>query len=344
MTKVASEVMMSEELREKIAQELAPILAQCSTRQEKTVAAARILFFEHGITPSAKSVHSFTAHGSMGDIQSDLRGFWKAQQARMRSQLNAPSLPADLLESFGAGLDRMWQMLGERAHASFAREREEAMQMVKRADQRVLEAQDEATALRTAMGELEQKLAAEVARREQAEGRAEGLAADVSRLEAAVVEWRQQVESSEAARLAAEARFAAELEAERAERRRKDEEHEALIESHREERNFAMIQIDTARRDTQLAQDALQRERESKVVELEHYRSRLHRIENERADGLRRISELTIALQRAEDKLIAHAETERRRQLELEKTEVRPTRRIKASMTGTHRKRRILAK
>ena len=67
-------------------------------------------------------------------------------------------------------------------------------------------------------------------------------------------------------------------------------------------------------------------------------------IENERADGLRRISELTIALQRAEDKLIAHAETERRRQLELEKTEVRPTRRIKASMTGTHRKRRILAK
>lgn len=65
-------------------------LTAASHRRDKSKLAAAALFFEHGICPSAPSVRLITQHGSLTDINEDLRVFW--QELRERAGPSPPFL------------------------------------------------------------------------------------------------------------------------------------------------------------------------------------------------------------------------------------------------------------
>lgn len=258
-----------------IADALASRLANLKTRQEKSKEAAAYLFFQHGIYPSAKTVHSYTQQGSLTDINKDLQSFWENLRSQTRVKLDVPSIPANILAEFSTALEKLWEMNAHQAKRALDDERL-AVKMVVATEQRN-SADSERLRLmaETKVLALEEALQAERIRREGAEKTQEVQLSDIASLKEALNDCRVSLEQQTQARAQAEARFSGDLADERLARQKEAEQFHSEI-------NFAKMQIETARQAERELREQLKTERAQKDGELSSYRQRA----NSGADAL----------------------------------------------------------
>jgi len=236
-------------------------------RKEKSRQAASLLFFEHGIYPSAKVVLSYTQQGSLTDINRDLHEFWQDLRDKARVKLDAPYLPKVLLERFAEALAGTWDHAMANATTTFEAERMEAEAQVGEAQRRMAEAERLAGSMLERAQASEAELRQERERREIAEKRVEGQMAEIESLQSSLVKWQQQAESEARARQEAEQRFSRDLEAERSLRQHDSERYDGEI-------KFVKLQIDTARTAERELRDQIKAVNEHKDAELSAYRQR----------------------------------------------------------------------
>ncbi len=254
-------------LEDQIKATLEPQLANAKTRQEKTRLTASLLFFGHGIFPSAKTVHKFTRHGSMGDINNDLREFWNDIRERGQSKLQLPMLPDGLVAELAVSLGKLWESALAKANAALDGEREEMAGQVEAANAAVQRANQERQYAEERAEEALAALRGETERREAAERRVEAMGAEIEGLQEALAQWREKADKESQSRQDAEERFSRDLEAERTARQRDSEVFEGEI-------RFAKMQIDTARTTERELRELIKHERAQREAEIIAYRQR----------------------------------------------------------------------
>ena len=306
---------------------MAPRLAAAKSRKERTRIAATTLFFEHGIYPSAKVVHSYTQQGSMTDIGADLRAFWQELREKSRVQIDAPYLPVELGECFSDALAKVWDLSMDKAAASFEGERQEHQEKVRQAEQGLRLAQDTNDALKADVQALESELGQEREKRSAADSQCAALLAQADELRASLAKAEGQIQASEMARQSAQAQFSKDLEAERAARKRDAEILNGEI-------RFAKLQIDAARTAEQEARERFKSDMAGKDIELASYRQRLSQADELAARLRQETAELAVAKATMQRRIEALAQAS-------EKTTASdrlPKRRLRAAIAVTRRK------
>jgi chromosome segregation ATPase len=206
-----------------------------------------LLFFRHGITPTANRLYQLVRRGSMGTPTAVLAGFWTELREKSRVRIEHPDLPADLGAAAGELVATLWTRATASADAALDALRGEVEAQRAESQQAVIAARDELGRVETA---LEQRtaalLAAQVEVREldraQAEGHAQrqALHVELERMKAALAaRERELVEVREG--------FSRDLEklreaAERAEERLRASEKRALLEIDRERSTATKLQ------------------------------------------------------------------------------------------------------
>lgn len=200
-----------------------------------------ILFFRHGITPTANKLYQLVRKGSMSAPAEALARFWSELREKSRVQVDHADLPEDLKVSAGELIGALWsKALGE-AHASLASIRQELEAEAEQGRVRTQTAESELAHLKGQFEEArgvirkqedilrqrEQALAGETATRQALEREVNAARLTISELQqsandarsqfAAQMEQLHQVQaSSESRYLEAERRLRAELDRERA--------------------------------------------------------------------------------------------------------------------------------
>jgi regulator of replication initiation timing len=206
-----------------------------------------LLFFRHGITPTANRLYQLVKRGSMGTPTAVLGEFWTELREKSRVRIEHPDLPADLGAAAGELVATLWTRATAAADTALDALRGEVEAQRTESQQLVIAARDELGRVETA---LEQRtaalLAAQVEVREldraQAEGHAQrqALKAELARIRAALAARdRELVEAREG--------FSRDLEkqreaAERAEDRLRASEKRALLEIDRERNTATKLQ------------------------------------------------------------------------------------------------------
>lgn len=251
-------------VREKLAQQLPPH----SSRKEKSLAAARILFFDCSVHPSAKLVLECTQHGSLTDINRDVHEFWRELREKAKLRINAPELPQHLVDGFGDALRQIWEMCSAAAQESASEVRLRAIESVNQAEAREEQALQEKRLAQEQVHEAVAALRQERDRREEAAREASLLQAEVENLKAEGQKLSDRVQAEINARADAEKRFTSELEAIRQERLREADRFKGEI-------NFAKQQIEAARMSEKTAREQFAATKSGMEVELTQYRTRL---------------------------------------------------------------------
>lgn len=259
-----------------IREALAPRLEAAKTRKEATRLVATTLFVDHGIYPSAKTVHGYTGRGSLTDIQRDLREFWHDLRERGRVKLDIPGMPPGLATVFSQAVGQVWEQAGTLAKTEFDAEREIA-------DREVAEALERANAAEQSLAFAKRQIETTEQRLEQEREKVAGAVVRGERLDADLQATRAELESSNLryanearARQEAEERFSQELAAERAARAREADMLDGEI-------KFAKMQIEEAREEGRRTRERIMRELEAARAEASAYRQRASGAEDARA-------------------------------------------------------------
>jgi hypothetical protein len=130
-----------------------------------------LLFFRHGVTPTANRLYQLVRRGSMGTPAEVLRGFWQDLRERSRVRLSHPGIPPEFVEFGGELLAELWKRATERAEAELESLRAEARLATDAAREAAERSRREADAMRAELESLrqrvpvlEQSLAAAIAR------------------------------------------------------------------------------------------------------------------------------------------------------------------------------------
>jgi chromosome segregation ATPase len=213
-----------------------------------------LLFFRHGITPTASKLYQYVRKGSMGTPAEVLAQFWEEMRSKAKVEIEHPGLPEALRQAAGEAMNTLWQQASAQAREELTGLREEAQAETQALREqlalergRVGQLNEQAEALRAHESHLQGQLQAvrddlEVERRNHSGARARGLA-----LEQQLNELKQELSSSRA-------HFSAEIDkaqaaVELAVQRGKEAEHRAMreIDQERQARAGAEKLLETAR-------------------------------------------------------------------------------------------------
>lgn len=242
----------------RIREEIETLKKTVTNTQELYREACALLFFRHGVTPTANKLYQLVRKGSMSAPAEALARFWESLREKSRVRIEHPDLPDGLRLAAGELVGRLWTDAQAAAQESLAVFRQEARQAI--AEATAARAAAEQTSRAIAL-ELEQERAARHETGLQVLGLERRLAAE----QAAGAALREQLNAAEQGRQTletalAEARkdFAAELQklreaVQRSETRHAESERRALLEIDRE--RMASLK---AHKETQQLRQALQ--------------------------------------------------------------------------------------
>jgi hypothetical protein len=230
-----------------LAADIARLKAEFPKTRELYREVCALLFFRHGITPTANRLYQLVKRGSMGTPTAVLGEFWTELREKSRVRIAHPDLPADLGAAAGELVATLWTRATAAADTALDALRAEVEAQRAESQQLVVAARDELGRVETA---LEQRtaalLAAQVEVREldraQAEGHAQrqALEGELARISAALAARDRELQ-------AVREGFSRDLEklreaAERAEERLRASEKRALLEIDRERGAAAKLQ------------------------------------------------------------------------------------------------------
>lgn len=269
----------------KIVATLAPRLANLVSRKEKTREVASFLFFTLGIYPSAGVVLKYSGHGSLTDINADLRQFWSDLREAGRAKISAPPLPDAITAKIEGALEEIWNLARSEADSHLAEERLELSHRSAVMEREVEMAVHDRTAAAEALQQAREDLRGVQAQLNEASATAEGLASANAALESQLTDWRQRASDEASARAAAERTYQESLAAERAANQRHIEVLEGQV-------RFSTLQIDAARQELKSLQSEYKRLSGIQELELSHMRRRASDAEDLAASLKMQISEL----------------------------------------------------
>lgn len=276
-----------ETLREdQIRAALAPRLARAANRQEMTREAASLLFFTYGIYPSAKTVRDFTQHGSLADINGDLRKFWAEIREKSQIGLNMPGVPPSVVHSLEKAIRHVWKDALEEANKTLDGERAEGQTEIDTA-------LASANAAAQARDQADQELRQERERRSQAEGQIEALRAEIEGVRAVANQWKSQAENEATARQQAEIQHRHDLKLLQDARDRDAEMLQGEI-------KFAKMQIEAARAETRDIKERYQRDILTREEEISALRGRTFGLEETISKLTRESVEASVRAEQAE--------------------------------------------
>ena len=168
-----------------------------------------LLFFRHGITPTANKLYQLVRKGSMSAPADALVKFWANLREKSRVRIENPDLPEDLKIAAGEMVGTLWIKAQGMAQESCNVIRQESQEAVQNADSRIHEAEVARNAALQALQianskieeimlrtrELEQINAGEVATRLALEGQLAGVQLSVVEHQKAMDEARRDFSS-----------------------------------------------------------------------------------------------------------------------------------------------------
>ena len=114
-----------------------------------------LLFFRHGITPTAHRLYQLVRRGSMGTPADVLRVFWQELRERSRVRLDHPDLPMDLRTLGGELMAQLWTRAQTAASADLEILRQEAREASEAAREQAEAARGELASLRIRVPQLQ---------------------------------------------------------------------------------------------------------------------------------------------------------------------------------------------
>ncbi|MDO8926527.1 MAG: DNA-binding protein [Sideroxyarcus sp.] len=79
-----------------------------------------LLFFRHGITPTANKLYQLVRRGSMSAPAEALNKFWLELREKSRIRIESPDIPEELKESAGTFISTLWRQAQEAAVSSLS--------------------------------------------------------------------------------------------------------------------------------------------------------------------------------------------------------------------------------
>lgn len=111
---------------QQIQTEIDQLKTQFPQTQDLYREACVLLFFRHGITPTANKLYQLVRKGSMSAPSSALNKFWLELREKSRISIEAPDIPEGLKESVSGFVSAFWKQAQEAAAANFAVQMAEA--------------------------------------------------------------------------------------------------------------------------------------------------------------------------------------------------------------------------
>ncbi len=119
-----------------------------------------LLFFRHGITPTANRLYQLVRKGSMSAPAEALTRFWATLRDKSRVRIEHPDLPASLQDTAGEMVAALWQRAQAAALEAVESLQNDAQTRVLAADALVQAAQQRGTVLELKLGTVQQTLQA----------------------------------------------------------------------------------------------------------------------------------------------------------------------------------------
>lgn len=227
--------------------DIALLREQITDTQELYREVCVVLFFRHGITPTANKLYQYVRRGSMSAPAAALAKFWENLREKSRIRIEHPDLPDALKTAAGELVATIWSQAQGAAEAALASLRSDAKASIQDAEARLRDAEAEtgaaARALRDANDEI--NLARSTIR--ELEQALAGVVATRAVLEAQLASANQAVTDQHQAMAEARRDFSSELEKLRNALKVTEERHDAaesraLIEIDRERTKAAKLQ------------------------------------------------------------------------------------------------------
>lgn len=311
---MAEDALSSEDRR--LQGEIEALRERYSDTQELYREVCVLLFFRHGITPTANKLYQLVRKGSMSAPGEALAKFWSTLREKSRVRIEHPDLPEELRDAAGEAIGALWQRAQALADANLAAARSEAQASVIKANAAMESAQMRADAAEQSLAGVRDELASSQARVQQLEqdlAREQGARAALERqIEHAAEQRRELQRSLEQARLAFEKQL--------------DEQREAAKsaeERHQGDLRRVLLDVDRERTACAKLNKELEQVRWSAAEESDRHRARVDRLEGELTQVRQKLSGAEAALAEARaagDQLRAH----------LDKALAMPTRKVAA--------------
>lgn len=281
--------MTTEELSSEnaIAASVAELRERFSRTQDLYREVCVLLFFRHGITPTANKLYQLVRKGSMSAPTEALNHFWKTLRERSRVTIEHSDLPDELRTAAGDLVAALWRSAQSKSHESLAAFQVDAAAAVDSAKAEVARAQAAKADALHALEQVQAKLSA--SEKDAAHLREELAAAAATResLEARLGEAQGQIHTLQARMDQLSAEHATERErlADRtrlAEERFADMEKRALVEIDRERTAAAKLQkrLDIERAEHTAALDRSRSEHNAAQTTMGHLREQIGALQN----------------------------------------------------------------
>ncbi|MFP3248520.1 MAG: DNA-binding protein, partial [Paraburkholderia sp.] len=108
-----------------LAAEIARLKAEFPKTRELYREVCALLFFRHGITPTANRLYQLVKRGSMGTPTAVLGEFWTELREKSRVRIEHPDLPTDLSAAAGELVATLWARATASADAALDALRDE---------------------------------------------------------------------------------------------------------------------------------------------------------------------------------------------------------------------------
>lgn len=118
-----------------------------------------LLFFRHGITPTANKLYQLVRKGSMSAPSEALTRFWENLREKSRVRIEHPDLPPELRDAAGEAIGALWQRAQALATEHLAAVRSDALATAAEANAQVEAAQARAEAAEAARSAQQDELA-----------------------------------------------------------------------------------------------------------------------------------------------------------------------------------------
>ena len=212
-----------------------------------------LLFFRHGITPTASKLYQYVRKGSMGVPAEALGKFWDELRSKARVEIDHPDLPPSLATAAAEAIGEIWRQASEAARNELAALRidvqakveeaeanlraantdlEAAMAGVARAQAAAVAAADQTIQVRTELEAERRAHAASMARHEESQRSGEELKNQLKRqgeiFSADLAKAREAVDQANMRADAGERRALLEIDQERQARGRAEKQAEAI--------------------------------------------------------------------------------------------------------------------
>lgn len=330
--------METQEINEKrLMAEIEALRAQYSDTQDLYREVCVILFFRHGITPTANKLYQLVRKGSMSAPADALNRFWETLREKSRMRIEHPDLPESLRDAAGEMVGALWQRaqaeakntlgaLQEEAEASVQAAQsaaEDALQKQQAAEAALESARQDGSGLQQQVNELQASLA-----------RAQGeMAAQQRQIDLAMAQ-RQELQQALAT---AREQFTRELEQQRTANAAAEQRHAADIKRMLLDVDRERVQLAKAQKELEQSRRTLSEqteshrtqitERQSQIEALRHRNGELEGMVVElRAQRDQMGSEIDSMRQRAEAPPVEKAPSKRR-----VKRDAAPTKTIKVA-------------